>query len=116
MKQKNPYRSLLQPGIRGKVVTRDYKSITILNRQDISIRLLTGELLPGVWDFGYIIQKKDIPDSQKLPGEGEGWFRSERDATLYGLAQIRMMYTLGSIEISHIDLQISKINSVSLFD
>lgn len=114
----NQFQSLRRPGIRGQVISRDYKSITVHDTQKVSVQIRTGQLLPGVWDYGYLITSlKDgtTERTAKLPGEGEGWFRSERDAILFALGHIRTMFNLGSDVMDSIDSKISGMYLESLF-
>lgn len=111
----NPYAPLLQPGIRGKANPEAQKQETILNTAAVSITIITGELLPGVWDYGYRIHREGTQPITKLPGEGQGWFRTQRDATLYCLGHLRQLFDIGSPEQAAIDTAIARHTLQTLF-
>lgn len=116
MRQKtNPYAPLLQPGIRGKANPEEQQQETILNTSAIAITVITAQLLPGVWDFGYRINRDKLPVTTKLPGEGQGWFRSQKDATLYCLGYLRTLFHIPSKEQAAIDSAIARHTIQSLF-
>lgn len=111
----NPYATLLQPGIRGKANPEAQKQESVLNTAAISITVITGELLPGVWDYGYRINREGSQTISKLPGEGQGWFRSKLDATLYGLGHLHLLFDLGSPEQAAIYKAIARHTQQPLF-
>ena len=115
MQRTNRYESLRQPGVRGQVVARDFRSQTIYNTMATSITVITGELLPGVWDYGYTIHRAGFPMQSRLPGEGEGWFKTEDDARLYALETLRAKFDPRSPEACTIDAHITRLISPSLF-
>lgn len=102
--QHNPYSSLRQPGIRGQANPSGQTRETIYNTQAISVTVITAQLLPGVWDYGYEING-EIRQS-KMPGEGEGWFRTQNDALLFCLGYLRMLFDIGSPQLNAIDSRI----------
>lgn len=84
----NQFESLRRPDIVGEVVSRDFKSTVVFDSSGQSLTVYTGELLPGVWSFGYQHSMGD-KFSRVLPGELSGWFVSETDAKLYALEYLR---------------------------
>ncbi len=118
-KSLNQFRSLQQPGIRGQAVSRDYKSISIYNTQALSVQIRTGQLIPGVWDFGFAVTTSGpngiAQTSSKVPGEGQGWFKSEEDAVLFALGHLRAMFEPGSDIVAAIDSKIAGLTNKSLF-
>lgn len=117
MERKNPFESLRQPGVVGDVASKEFKTTTVYAQgASATLQIRTAELAPGRFDFGFYLQIGDLV-RQMLPGEGSGWYSSEKDATLFALGHIRY----GSVELPPdmklaIDAYISKLRNVSLFD
>lgn len=114
-KRMNRYEGLRKPGVRGQVVARDYRSHTLYDTLQLGLVLLTGELLPGVWDYGYMIHRDGKMTDSRLPGEGSGWFKTEKDAKLYGLDEIRQMFDFRGPEVFAIDNVIRNLTTTTLF-
>lgn len=111
----NPFESLRVPGIVGKVANT-FNSRTICQRGDDSIEVMEAEVAPGKWGFGYIVNFNGSR-RQLLPGEGQGWFRSDKDALLYALGYVRARSSNLPLDFKYsIDVAISKLRNVSLFD
>ncbi|MBD5355727.1 MAG: hypothetical protein HDR88_01815 [Bacteroides sp.] len=49
----NAYASLKQPGIRRQVVSGNFNQTVVVNTTALSLTVISGELLPGVWDYGF---------------------------------------------------------------
>lgn len=111
---RNPYESLRQPGIRGQAKSYDYDSTTIFNTSALALVVHTGELIPGVWDFGYSLTINGNKEF-KAPGEGQGWFRSRSHAILYALGMLRMRFHLHEEISMNIDKAIGETSTQTLF-
>lgn len=117
----NPYSSLRQPGVRGSVnPERGHRgeTITIVNRSDENIECWAAEIEDGAWDYGTVhvtVTGKDIRKSEKLPGEGSGWFARERDALQYGLYELRAKFGHRLSIRRSIDYQIGRLSRSTLF-
>lgn len=113
---KSRFESLKQPGIKGKVATKDYEQIKVYEYKESYIIIRIAELLPGVWGEGY--ETFDGAHRQeKKPGEGEGWFRSRNDAQLYTMGYLINRFAIGSPERNRLKEHIGFIqNSYTLFD
>lgn len=112
---RNEFMQLRQEGVFGTVVSRDYSSKTVLSSMKESLMILTGEIEPGKWDYGYIYQRPEFKDERKLPGEGGGWFRSQKDAYIYALGELKTKFPIGSDPFMWIDREITRNISPTLF-
>lgn len=114
---RNPFEKLRKPGVCGKVITAGYNIDTIyMNGAKAALQLRTAEMIPGVWGFGFILTLGETT-REMFPGEGSGWFCSEKDAKLYALGYVRY----GGVRLPEdmtyaIDVATSKLRNVSLFD
>lgn len=93
LNQKNQFEPLRRPGTVGEVVSRDFRSLLVYQKADPrdmkAVTVYTGQLLPGVWGFGYHLVNGKI-NIRVLPGELDGWFRSEEEASMYALEHLRI--------------------------
>ncbi len=84
----NNFEHLRQPGVVGANTDTDINKMSFDKGKVV---LMSSEIKPGMWDYGYSIECPENPKKGqiKLPGEGSGWFRSQEDAILYGLDVLR---------------------------
>lgn len=82
--KRNRFEHLRIPGVVGVDTSSDVETITF---DKGNYTLLVREIQPGKWDYGFKILVDKCPT--KMPGEGSGWFRTKKDATLYGLDEMR---------------------------
>ncbi len=80
--ERNRFEHLRMPGIFGVDTRSDVETIPF---DKGNYTLLVREIQPGKWDYGV----RTLAGNCKLPGEGSGWFRTKKDATLYGLDALR---------------------------
>lgn len=110
----NQFLRLRRPGIKGQVQSSCDEKILVYNTADCTIQISCAELLTGVWDFGYLFVT-DGKRREKLPGEGEGWFKSRIDAVLFALGEMRTHFDISSAQVFAIDRMISSLSNQSLF-
>lgn len=84
---RNPFESLIRPGVIG-AVSRSFKTITVYSLGNDVLQIYYDELAPGKWAFGYLFNFNGERISV-LPGEGSGYFESDRNAILYALGHIK---------------------------
>lgn len=112
---KNPFESLRRPGIVGQVVSSDFSSHNIHEcGYEESVTIYTGELIPGCWSFGFLIVDGEYR-ARVLPGELEGWFKSESDALLYALGYLKAAAHVSVEARMNIDSRIYEIMNPSMF-
>ena len=74
----------------GVVNVRQNYDINTMSFAKGKYSLMYSEIQAGKWDYGLrIYDREGAVVLYKLPGEGNGWFRSENDAILYGLEELR---------------------------
>ena len=116
-RNRNPFEIMRKPGVCGSVVSSGYKTETVFaSGNAATLQIRTHELIPGVWGFGFYLQIEGFK-REMFPGEGSGWFLSQKDATLYALGYIRY----GGVKLPEdmtfaIDCAISKLRNVPLFE
>lgn len=82
--ERNRFEHLHIPGVVGVDTRSDVETIPF---DKGNYTLLVREIQPGKWDYGYKTLVGNC--TEKMPGEGSGWFRTKKDATLYGLEALR---------------------------
>lgn len=113
---RNEFESLRRPGIVGEVVSRDFRTLNIFQCGAFAaVSVYTGELLPDVWAFGYLIVDGDF-SAKVLPGELDGWFKSETDARLYALGYLKNAPHIPEAARDEIRSHIYNLRNTSLFD
>ena len=83
--EQNKFEHLRQPGVIGSRPGADINTMSFAKGNYI---LMFSEIQKGKWDYGVNISSQALRHI-KLPGEGNGWFKSENDAILYGLEVLR---------------------------
>ena len=83
--EQNKFEHLRQPGVVGSRPGADINTMSFAKGDYI---LMFSEIQPGKWDFGIDFSSQGVRQI-KLPGEGNGWFRSKNDAILYGIEVLR---------------------------
>lgn len=111
---KNQFESLRKEGIAGQVQTSGCNTVSLVNTAKVSIQMITASLLPGVWDYGFHVSV-NADSSHKLPGEGSGWFKSEKDAKLYCLGEFRNMFASDRDICQLIDAKIYELRNETIF-
>lgn len=113
---RNEFESLRRPGIVGEVVGRDFSSLNIFQCGAFeAVTVYSGQLLPDVWAFGYLIVDGDFT-ARVLPGELDGWFKSETDARLYALGYLRNAPHISQNAREEIIRHIRNLRNTPLFD
>ena len=119
-KRDNRFEKLRKPGVRGRVVARDFKSMNLIDTLKSHAVVYTGELLPGVWDYGFRVYREGDSriqgyDIKRLPGEGSGWFKTEHDARLYALDEMLILFQTLGLDTYFIESKLNQMLNPSLF-